>query len=386
MPKLTKRTVDAARPTASDYFVFDNDLPGFGLRVMPSGQKSYMIQYRANRRTRRITFGRHGPMTPTQARRKAMQLLAAINDGEDPAEQLRGRRSAPTVGQVCERFMTEHVVQHCKATTAYEYRRSVELFIKPAFGNHNIRDITRGDVAQLHHDMRDIPYQANRTLGVLSKLFNLAEVWGLRPDGSNPCRHVKRYKERRRSRFLSPDEMARLGTVLRQIETEGSETPSAVAAIRLLALTGCRLSEILTLKWAYITDAIHLPDSKTGEKAVYIGEPVRQALDGIKRLSDNPYVIVGKNPGTHLTDLQRPWRRIRKRAGLDDVRIHDLRHSFASSAVTAGEGLPMIGKLLGHAQVQTTARYAHLAADPVQAAAERVSAELARSLNGGTAA
>jgi integrase len=229
--------------------------------------------------------------------------------------------------------------------------------------------------------MRHIPYQANRTLGVLSKMFNLAEVWGLRPDGSNPCRHVKKYPEEKRERFLDAEELARLGQALREIEAEDSETASVIAAIRLLTLTGCRLTEILTLKWEYIEgETIHLPNSKTGRRAVYLGTAAREVLNGIEKQPDNPYVITGKKPGSHLTDLQHPWQRVRKRAGLEDVRIHDLRHSFASSAVTLGEGLPMIGKLLGHTQVQTTARYAHLAADPVKSAAERVSETLASAM------
>ena len=226
----------------------------------------------------------------------------------------------------------------------------------------------------LHQDMQATPYQANRTLAVLSKMFNLAELWGMRPDGSNPCRHVKRYKERKRERFLSDTEYARLGSALRDAEV--SETPSSVAAIRLLMLTGCRLSEILTLRWDCVdldVGRLNLRDSKSGAKIVHLGEPAIEVLRGVHRVDGNPWVIAGRRRGGHLTDLQTPWRRIRARAGLDDVRIHDLRHSFASGGLLVGEGLPMIGKLLGHTQVQTTARYAHLAADPVKAAADRIS-------------
>ena len=384
MGRLTKRRIDAAQPREKDYFIFDGDLPGFGVRVMSSGKKSYMIQYRAQGRTRRATFGRHGPMTPDQARSKAVALLASIREGGDPSQERLEARGSPTLEKIGERFLAEHVAHRCKASTAGEYRRSIELFINPALGKRRVCDISRADVATLHHEMRYTPYQANRTLGVLSKMFNLAEVWGLRLDGSNPCRHVKKYPEQNRERFLSPEELARLGQVLREVEDQAAESPAAVAAIRLLTLTGCRLSEILTLKWDYVVDGgLHLPDSKTGAKVVHLGTTAQEALAAIERLPDNPYVIVGRKPGTHLADLQHPWRRIRRRAGLDDVRIHDLRHSFASSAVALGESLPMIGKLLGHTQVQTTARYAHLAADPVKAAAERVSNSLAGVLNGG---
>ncbi len=221
----------------------------------------------------------------------------------------------------------------------------------------------------------------NRTLGVLSKMFNLAEVWGLRPDGSNPCLHVKKYREEKRERFLGADEYASLGRTLAEVETDGSEPPAVTAAVRLLMLTDCRLGEVMTLKWSYVdwqARALRLPDSKTGAKVVHFGEAVAAVLRSIPRLTDNPWVITGTKEGSRLTDLQPPWRRIRKKAGLDDVRIHDLRHSFASGALFLGEGLPMIGKLLGHTQVQTTARYAHLAADPVKNAMEKVSDFIAK--------
>ena len=262
----------------------------------------------------------------------------------------------------------------------------MELFINPHIGSRKVTDISRADIAKLHHDLRGKPYQANRTLGVLSKMFNLAEVWGLRPDGSNPCRHVKKYKEEKRERFLSDEEYRRLGDALREIEDEDSETQSAINAIWLLMLTGCRLNEIMTLKWRFVcleAGELRLPESKTGAKTVHIGGAAIDRLKRIERLDDNEYVITGKVPGAHLTDLQHPWRRIRKRANLDDVRIHDLRHSFASRGLLVGEGLPMIGKLLGHTQVQTTARYAHLASDPVKSAADRIAEEISETASSG---
>ena len=242
-------------------------------------------------------------------------------------------------------------------------------------------DIQRSDIAALHHDMRDTPYQANRTLGVLSKMFNLAELWDIRPDGTNPCRHVKRFREEKRERFLSDIEYQRLGAALKEIEVDGSETAPAIAAVRLLMLTGCRLSEIQKLRWQHVdlgAGELRLPDTKTGAKVVYLGDPAIAVLERIDRRDGNPWVIAGRKPESHLTDLQHPWRRIRARADLDDVRIHDLRHSFASGGLLVGEGLPMIGKLLGHTQVQTTARYAHLASDPVKSAANRIASRIAK--------
>ena len=381
MPKLTKRFIDALEPMAGAPLIFDEETPRFAVRVMPSGVKSYVVQYRAEGRTRRHTFGKVGLLTPDEARDQARQLLAAVDRGEDPSQARQDRRKAVTVDVLCERFFTEHTLARCKPATRYEYRRAIDLFIKPALGALKAEAVQRRHITELHHKHRSIPYQANRTLRVLSKMFNLAEVWGVRPDGSNPCRHVPKYKEAMRERFLSLDELARLGAVLDKAERTGSQPSAAIAAFRLLILTGCRLREIQTLKWDYIKgDMLALPDSKTGAKKVMLGSAAMAILDRMPRIDANPYVITGRAPGSHLSDLQHPWRRLRAEAGLNDVRIHDLRHSFASSAVGLGESLPMIGKLLGHSQVQTTARYAHLANDPVRLAAERISAEISRAM------
>ena len=209
----------------------------------------------------------------------------------------------------------------------------------------------------------------------------------MRPDGSNPRKHIKKYPEEKRERFLSPSELRRVGEVLREMEQERVEVSSSIAAVRLLMLTGCRFGEIMTLRWDHVDiagKALRLPDSKTVAKVVHLGQPAVEVLEKIERVDGNPWVIMGTKPSARLTDLQPFWQRVRARAGLKDVRIHDLRHTFASTAVASGQGLPMIGKLLGHTQVQTTARYAHLAADPVKTAADQVSASIAASLNPGS--
>ncbi len=383
MGKLTKRFIEAAPSKDKAYILWDGDIPGFGVRVMPSGRKSFVLQYRIGRRSRTMSLGYTRVITPEKARGMAIAHLAAIEDNRDPLADRDDLREALTVRELALRFDAEHIAVHLKPLTAAEYRRSLSKAILPFFGRRLIAEVTREEIARFRHKYRHIPYFANRCLAILSKMFNLAELWGLRPDGSNPCRHIRKYKESRRERFLSAAELRRIGEMLSEMKAERVEMASALIAIRLLILTGCRLSEILTLKWEHVdfdAGVLNLPDSKTGAKVVYLGQPAVEMLRTAPRLHDNPWVIWGKKPGAHLYGLQDVWERVRARAGLKNARIHDLRHTFASAAVAAGQGLPMIGKLLGHTQVATTARYAHLAADPVKAAAEQVSSAIASHL------
>jgi integrase len=383
MPKLTKRFVDAAETRDGDYFIWDDDLAGFGLRVLPSGRKGYIVQYRVGRRSRRISLGSTNVVTCEQARTAAIKVISAARNGEDLAEQRDTDRRAITVRELADRFDREHVAVRVKDSSAKGYRRLLDRTILPALGRLRVTEVTRADVAKLHHDQRHIPYEANRCLEIISKMFSLAEIWGLRPDGSNPRKHIRKHPEEKRERFLSPAELKRVGEVLREMETEGIELHSAIAAVRLLILTGCRLNEIMTLKWSYLdaaAQAFRLPDSKTGAKVVQLGQPALEVLMTIERVEMNPWVIVGMKSGTRLTDLQPFWQRVRARACPKDARIHDLRHTFASTAVASGQGPPMIGKLLGHTQVQTTARYAHLATDPVRLAVNSVSNQLAEMM------
>ena len=385
MPRLTKRVIEAAEIQAAEHFIWDDSLPGFGVRILPSGRKGYIVQYRAGRRSRRMSLGPSTVLTCEQARTRAINIIAAARGGDDPAARRDTDRRTATVKELADRFDKEHVSLRIKESTAKGYRRLLQLTILPALGRHRVTEVTRADIAKLHHDLRHIPYEANRCLEVISKMFSLAEMWGLRPDGSNPRKHIKKYAEEKRERFLSPVELKLVGEVLREMEREGIELPSAIAATRLLILTGCRLNEIMTLQWQHVDlpgKALRLPDSKTGAKVVHLGQSAIDVLEKIALVETNPWVIVGTLPGARLTDLQPFWQRVRARAGLNDVRIHDLRHTFASAAVASGQGLPMIGKLLGHTQVQTTARYAHLASATVKTAASDVSAEIAASLNG----
>ncbi len=321
MPKLTKRKIDAAEAQEKEYFIWDDTLPDFGLRVLPSGRKSYIVQYRAGRRARRMSLGPKTVLACEQARGQAITILAAVRKGEDPSADRAAQRNALNMTELAGRFDAEHISVRLKESTATEYRRNLRRFILPALGRLIVAEVTRADISKFHHDLRHIPYQANRCLEVLSKMFNLAEMWGLRPDGSNPRKHIRKYPEEKRERFLSTAELRRIGEVLREMETEGLELPSAILAARLLILTGCRLGEIMTLRWEFLDLAekmLRLPDPKTGAKLVHLGQPAVDLLAGARPIKDNPWVIAGTLKGKHLSDLQPFWQRVRARAGLKD--------------------------------------------------------------------
>jgi integrase len=386
---ITKRAVDAAKARSVDGYLWDRELHGFGLKITPAGSKVYLVQYQLGGRkgrTRRVTIGRHGEVTPTFARAEAKRLLGEIAAGRDPAVERDKTKASKSLAVVLEQFMAEHVRPKLKASTAREYERTARLYIVRRLGRRPIGELKRQDIAKLHHELASTPYQANRTLALLSKFFSWAEKHGLRSEGSNPCRHLEKYREGRRERFLSQAELARLGDALREAEKDKSCSSWVIAAIRLLTLTGARLNEILTLRWEHVSEehaCLMLPDSKTGRKAIHLNAPALALLQSIPRLEGNPYVICGEKAGQHLVNLEKPWRRIRKAAQLDDVRLHDLRHSFASVAASGGQSLVIIGKMLGHSQPATTARYTHLADDPVKAASDAVGKHIAAAMSGG---
>lgn len=386
MPKLTKRTIDAIKPTDRDVFIWDDNMPGFGIRAYPSGRKVFVVQYRVGGRggrLRRLALGQYGPITAAQARKMAQQTLADIAVGKDPAGEKTARKKAPTVKVLFERYFAEHAAVNKKASTVAKDRQWVDRLILPKLGKTKIVDIRRADIAKLHHDLRGTPYQANRVLEILKKAFNLAIAWGLRPDNTNPCRHIQRFKEKKRERLLAADEFARLGNALDAAEQNQSELPSFIAMVRLLILTACRLGEIQNLEWAHVdleAGCLRLPDSKTGAKIVPLGQAAIDLLADLPRGPFTKYVCPGLKPDKPLNGVHRPWYRIREVAELPDLRLHDLRHAWASLAASEGLSLPIIGAVLGHARPETTARYAHLLNEPLRQAADLVSNKIAAAL------
>jgi len=401
MAKITKRTVDALKPGE---LIWDSEIKGFGVRCQKKA-KSYVLKFRHGGRQRWVTIGKHGsPWTPERARQETLRLLGQVADGVDPAATRDSMKGRPTVEMLCERFLEEYAAEHKKPSSQVNDWANSQNHIIPLLGKLLLAEVTRADIDRFKRAVKDGktakdlkmgprrrvivtggPGVANKCLALLSKMFNMAERWGLRPDASNPCRHVEKYTGKAHERFLSEMELSRLSEVLTASENDGSVSPYAIAALRLLIFTGARLSEILNLEWSQV-DFQHamllLPDSKTGKKVVFLSAPALEILSAIPRMENNPYVICGAVEGSHLVNLQKPWTHIRKTAGLEGVRIHDLRHSFASIGAAGGLSLPMIGKLLGHTQAATTQRYAHLASDPLKAANEAIGQRIATAMKG----
>ncbi|RAN37489.1 hypothetical protein HY11_08365 [Hyphomonas pacifica] len=376
MQKLTKRGVDSIRPSGADRKIFDSQLPGFHVRVKPSGTKSYALKYRVAGRQRNVTIGRHGVITPDQARMEAFRLLATISEGDDPSAIRKAAFRDPTLAQLWEEYLERHALPRKAPSSIREDRGLWRLYIAPALGYLKVNAINRNDISRLHDSKRHQPACANHILCLLSKMMNLAIEWEYRSD--NPCRGIKKFHEEPRNRFLSTEERDRLTQALH----EEPDQASAIA-IWLCRFTGARKGEVLQARWEqFDLDAKipvwQIPATYTKQRRVNrkpLSRPAVVLLSEWKKVcpqSSAGWVIPGKDPEKRRSDLNGPWRRIRDRAGLVDVRMHDLRHDFASIAVAQGASLEIIGRYLGHASIQTTQRYAHLLDDPLHAMAELI--------------
>lgn len=377
MPKLSKKIIELTPPQNKDVILWDSEITGFFCKITPSGKRSYFLYYRTHdKRQRRPKIGDHGVVTCEEARNTAKKWLLEVSQGKDPSAERQELRIAPTLKELAEQYMKEHA-PHKKASSSKEDQRLWDQHILPVLGSLKVSSLDRSDIAKLHHSLAPLPITANRALSLLSKAFNLAELWGYRPNHTNPCLHVKKYAEEKRERFLSQDEIILLMNALEE-EENNAQNIWTIYAIRLLLITGCRLNEILTLKWEEVdleNQFLRLKDSKTGKKLIYLSTVAIELFNNIPRKVGNPYVICGDKQNAHLINLQKPWRRIRDKVGLSDVRLHDLRHTFASIAASKGLSLPIIGALLGHKQPQTTARYAHLVGQPLLEASEKISGQ-----------
>jgi len=394
--KITKAQVDRMQPGD---VLQDTELKGFRVRCQGKS-KSFIAYYRINRRQRWFTLGRYGVLTVEQARLKAKEVLGSVAGGHDPAAQKDAFRKAPTVAECSELFLAHHVQVRLKPASQRYYRDIIEQLINPKIGSLKLRAITRQDVARLHDSYRNKSTYANRMLAIFSAMCNWAEQRGYRDENSNPCRLIPKYKEKACERYLTDAELTRLAQVLIEAEEGAGKfeairlaarrhgqrvthsqrpaltaSPMAVAAIRVLLFTGARHNEIVKAKWEYLDfdrGILRLPDSKTGQKVIILNSPALKILQSLPRVKDNPYIFAGEVEGKPINSLQNVWERIRKVAGLDDVRIHDLRHSYASTAVGAGFSLAITGRLLGHTQAATTQRYAHFADNPLRKANDTV--------------
>ena len=380
--KLTKRAVENLSPAAERYTVHDTDLTGFQVRVTPGGRKTYHVYYRSRSgQERRPKIGVHGQITTEQARKIARDWLAEVTAGGDPSEARRTARASVTVADLCDRYMADHATSKAKASTCRQYQWLIDKYIKPALGSCKLADLSRTHVEAFHRRAATTPRNANQALSLLSTMCRRAADWGDLPAGSNPCAGIRPYSTRKLERYLTEPEMTRLSDTLDRFETERRASAHAIAAIRILLATGCRKNEICRLEWDEVDWArkeLRLRDSKTGAKRVPLSSAALDLLRDVPPVPGNPYVIAGFRPGMPLGGLQHIWERIRREAGLEDVRLHDLRHSYASWAISDGVPLAVVGRLLGHKTPQATSRYAHLADDPVRDAAERVGNALGR--------
>ena len=358
---------------------------GFGVRVQ-RGRPHYFVRKYAKGARHYQTIGEHGVagLTVTLAREKASRIIRQIKDGLSPSQRRAADRAMPTVRQLADLWLEVHVDAKLKPKSAAAYRSCLRTIILPAIGSLRVDQVDEPLVLRMHHGASEKPYAANRALAVTSKLMSFAERQGYRPQNSNPAQGIERYREEKRQRFLSTDELIALGSALASEETASRHSPYAIAAIGLLLLTGMRLNEVLQLRWSEVDlerGLLILSDSKTGAKPVILGAPAIDLVGHLPRTMKSPWVFPSIiDPAKPMYDLKRTWQTVARLSGLEGLRIHDLRHSFGAAAAGSGGSLPMIGRLLGHKNPQTTARYAHLAHDPVRELADHTSRAIKAAL------
>lgn len=401
--RITKRTVDALQVTGKDYVHWDGELTGFGVRVRATGAKSFVVVYRTGGRNtpqRRVTIGAVGKIEADKARDEAKTIINQAELGLDRAAEKAKLRAEMTFDKVCDLYLQEGCETKKASTIATDTGR-IERHIKPLLGKKRIGEITRTDVEKFMRDVANGKTAADektkrhgraiveggkgtatRTVGLLGGIMTFAVSRQLRTD--NPVRGVKRYADKKGETFLSAADLAKVGAALTALEAE-SANPSAMAIIRLLAFTGARKSEIAALRWSEVDlerGYLRLGDSKTGAKVIPIGAPACEVLASVDAIEGSEFVFPAASGESHFQGVEKIWRKARTAAGLPDLRLHDLRHSFASVGLARGDALPVIGAILGHADVKTTSRYAHLSDDPVKVAADAISRSISAAFGG----
>jgi len=393
MPKLTKTYVEGLKAIDKPVTAWDQgsgNVSGFCIQVYPSGKKTYYYVYRTkgDRKKKRITLGTHGQITCEKAREDAQRYAGDVAHRVDPVEKEREKaeqkKEVDPKDLLFKDFLPIFIERHSRVynelTTLQVNEQQFNTHILPFFGDKKLRSIIREDVFKFKDSLNHYRPTCNRCLKLLSCVFNKAILWGYRAEGLNPCYGVPKYKDNKKERFLNNSELSQLTKTLNMQEQFGIDSAYVLGAIQMLTYTGCRKREILTLKWADVQldqNCIHFKKSKTGEKIIPLNNLSKAVLENIERQPGNPYVFCGKKPGRHLTDVKKRWFKIRKMLAIEDVRMHDLRHTFASMAIKSGLGLYQVSKLLGHKNIQTTMRYAHIEKEELVKSAKAVEAVFA---------
>ena len=381
MPKLTKAAIEkTAPPDRGEIVLRDDEVKGLHVRISSAGKRTFSLYYRTlHGRERRMKLGYVGEIPLPQVRDIARQNLLDVRRGNDPAGNRAGGKAAPTIADLHQRYMREHAQPHKKEKSRINDDSIWKNHILPSIGRHKVDSVTLDDITDLHIRVTKVAKtQGNRVIALLSKAFNLAEKWNWRPKGSNPCRHVTRNKEQRRHRFLSPDEVNRLiACLVNDAQSKIYARQRVAVLILLLLLTGARLREIMFAKWSWIEgDILRLPDSKTGSKDIILPAEAIKIMGWWRDLTNSIYIIPGDKPNKPLSSPKSRWKSIKAEAGINDIRIHDLRRTFASVALSNGTTLDGVGDLLGHASAQTTKGYAFLMEDPKRKAVNAAAARM----------
>ncbi len=374
--KLTNKKVEQLTTNTKSYIVWDTDVKGLGVRVNLNAKKTFILKYRLgfgrSAKVRKPVIGTAGIMKVEEARRIARKWLLEASDGKDPKEV---DKTNIMLKDFFDLYLKHYAEIKKKRLSIEQDKGLMRLHIAPRFGKICIKDITRAMITKHHQSMYKTPHCANRMLSLLSKMMNLAEKWEYIPQYSNPCRHIDKYKEEGREVYLNMSQIEKIGLAISELENK--ESPYMLAAIKMLLFTGRRTNEILTLRWEYLdfeTSKMHLPDTKTGAKTFYLSSTTKQLLDSLP--NKEGYVFKSVVKGKRITVVRHVWKKICKIADIKNIRVHDLRHTYASLAIHQGFSLPIISKILGHADTRTTERYAHLHDDPVNQAVDRIDQQL----------